>query len=126
MRAWQWSKTLLPSWKPTRWTWSKIFLLAFAVFSLVDSLFIPMSRNVDPGRASEGILFLILTFRAASRQDLPTSVLFAGGFLSMLVAGLNHGLITSPSLLWTPLVFILLVYVMLWGRRKRKESPPEE
>src|SRR5712692_6265423 len=78
---------LRPSWSTTRWTWSRISLLVFAVFSLVDSLFVPMSRDVDPGRASEGILFLILTFRAASRMELPVSVPVAGGCLAALVAG---------------------------------------
>jgi len=117
-----WQKMLRPSWSTTRWTWSRISLLVFAVFSLVDSLFVPMSRDVDPGRASEGILFLILTFRAASRMELPVSVLVAGGCLAALVAALNHGLIRSPSLIWTPVAFALLVFVLVWGRRRADKS----
>jgi multisubunit Na+/H+ antiporter MnhE subunit len=92
------------------------------MFSLVDSFFVPISRDVDPGRASEGILFLILGFRAVSRSELPLSVLVAGGCLSALVAALNHRLIVSPSLVWTPVAIVLLVFVMFWGLRKRSES----
>ena len=117
MRTW-----LLPSWVATRWTRGKILLLVFAVFSLIDSLFVPMSRDVDPGRSSEGILFLILTFRAASPTELPLSVLIAGGLLSALVAALNHRMLTSPSVVWTPLGFALLAFFLLWGRRKPKGS----
>lgn len=122
MRAQQWKKFFLPKWEPIKWTWTKKSLLVIAVFSLVDSLFVPISRDVDPGRASEGILFLILGFRAVSRSELPISVLIAGGCLAALVAALNHRLITSPSLVWTPVALILLAFVMLWGRRKANES----
>lgn len=114
MSVWQWQKTLLPRWLATRWRWGKISLLGIAVFSLADSIFVPISREVDPGRSSEGILFLILTFRAASRTELPVSVLVAGGCLAALVAALNHRLIQSPSVLWTPLTILLLVFVMVW------------
>jgi hypothetical protein len=126
MKPGQWQKILLPAWPPTEWTWRRAALLAIAVFSLIDSFFVPMSRDVDPGRASEGILFLILGFRAVSRSELPVSILIAGGCLSALVAGLNHSLIRSPSLMWTPVVIILLLYVLLGGRRKGGESGSEE
>ena len=122
MKPAQWQKMLLPSWPPTEWTWRRVSLLAMAMFSLVDSFFVPISRDVDPGRASEGILFLILGFRAVSRSELPLSVLVAGGCLSALVAALNHRLIVSPSLVWTPVAIVLLVFVMFWGLRKRSES----
>ncbi len=115
MDASRWPK-YIPRWPSIHWTWGRISLLAFALFSLVDSLFIPMSRDVDPGRASEGILFLILTFRAASRFELPMPVLIAGGCLSVLVSALNHRLMTSPSLIWTPAALVLLAIVILWDR----------
>ncbi len=125
MKPGQWQKILLPSWPPTEWTWRRAALLAIAVFSLIDSFFIPISRDVDPGRASEGILFLILGFRAVSRSELPLSIVVAGGCVSALVAALNHSLIRSPSLVWTPLAIILLLFVLLGGRRKRGESRSE-
>jgi hypothetical protein len=123
MRApWQ-RENALPSWREVRWTWKRIVLLIIAILSLIDSLFVPMSRNVDPGRSAEGILFLILTFRAASRAaEPPTTVLVCGGCLAALVAALNHRLLISPSWLWTPLALILLAVVMFWGRRRTDKS----
>jgi hypothetical protein len=55
-----------------------IFLLSVDVFSAVDSFFVPISRDVDPGSAGEGMLFLILGFRAFSRSELPILVLAFG------------------------------------------------
>jgi hypothetical protein len=122
---WQREKALRSQWGGP-WTWRKILFLIIAVLSLVDSLFIPMSRDVDPGRSSEGILFLILGFRAVSGTELPASVLVAGGCLAALVAALNHRLLTSPSWLWTPIGFLLLAFVMFWGRRRADKSSPGE
>ena len=120
-KQWTWGEFLLPSWKPKQWTWRMIFLLSVASFSFIDSLFIPISRNVDPGRSGEGVVFLILGFRAVSRSGLPISVVAAGTCLAALTAGLNHGLIKSPSLLWTPIALLLAVVVMFWGRRAPHE-----
>jgi hypothetical protein len=56
------------SWSKSEWSWRRTSLLIMAGIALVDSLFIPMSRDVDPGRSAEGILFLVLGFRAAARR----------------------------------------------------------
>jgi hypothetical protein len=101
-------------------------LLVVALSSFVDSFFVPISRNVDPGRSSEGILFLILGFRAASRSEPPLSVLVAGVCLAALVAALNHGLLASPSWLWTPIGIFLVAFVLLWGRRWRDKPTSGE
>ena len=116
----EWTK--LPSWQVVQWTWKRIALFVVAFLSFVDSFFVPVSRNVDPGRSSEGILFLILGFRAASRSEPPLSVLVAGCCLAALVAALNHRLLASPSWLWTPIGFLLLAFVMFWGRRRTDKS----
>jgi hypothetical protein len=66
---------------------------------LVRRFGFPISRDVDPGRAGEGVLFLILGFRAVSRSELPISVVMAGTCLAAISASLNHGLLRSPSLI---------------------------
>jgi len=113
-----WERILLPRLQKTLWTSERIFLFCVAVFLFVDSFFVPASRNLDPGRSGQGILFLIIGFRAVSGSKLPISVVIAGTCLAALTSGLNHGLLKSPSLVWTPVALLLLVFVMLWGRRK--------
>jgi hypothetical protein len=113
LQRWEWRRIS---------TWRRMSLLCIAIFTFVGSLFIPVFRDVDPGRASEGILFLVLGFRAASKSELPTSVVVAGGCLAALVSALNHKLLVSPSWIWTPLAFILLAFVMFWGRRGSNKS----
>ena len=109
---------LLPQWQRVTWTWRRFLLLGLGLFSLLDSRFIPISANVDPGRSSELILFLILGFRAASTSELTVVVLVSGACLAGLVAALNHRLLPSNFLL--DLVGILLLaIVMLWGRKGR-------
>ena len=90
----------------------------------VDSFLVPLSRDVDPGRAGDGMLFLILGFRAASRSELPLSVVVAGGCLTALAIALNHGLLETPRFLWTTVGICLIAFVMFWGRRRR-ERPGE-
>jgi hypothetical protein len=102
-----------------------IFLLCVAVFSAIDSLFVPFARDLDPGRSGESVLFLIIGFRAVSRSELPTSVVAMGTCLAALVSAMNHGLLKSPSLLWTIIAFGLLAMVMFWGRRKPEQSQAE-
>lgn len=119
-----WGETLLPKWRGIQWTWGRGLLLAFAISLFVDSFLVPLSRDVDPGRAGDGVLFLILGFRAASRSDLPPSVVLAGGCLAALTLALNHGLLNSPSWIWTPIAIFLIVVVMFWGRGRRKHTEP--
>ncbi len=102
-----------------------ILLLCVAVFSAIDSLFVPFARDLDPGRSGESILFLIIGFRAVSRSELPTSVVAMGACLAALVSGMNHGLLKSPSLLWTVIGFGLLAMVMFWGRGERTQNEAE-
>jgi hypothetical protein len=88
-----------------------------AGIALVDSLFIPMTRDVDPGRSAEGISFLVLSFGAAARRiDPPASVVIAAACLIALTASLNHMLLKSPSSIWTPAGFLLLAFLMLGGQ----------
>ena len=117
-----WGKFFLPSWKGVRWTWKRWLLLAFAIAMLVDSFLVPFYGPVDPGGSGAGILFLILGFRASSRRKLPTSVVIAGGCTAALTWTLNHRLLKSPSVVWTPLDFLLVLYVVFWGRRRRGDG----
>src|SRR6266550_3378323 len=111
-----WERILLPRLEKKQWTWKMIFLLCVAVFLFVDSFFIPASQNLDPGRSGEGILFLIIGFRAVSGRNLPISVVILGTCLAALTSGLNHGLLKSPSWVWTFLGLLLVVFVMFWNR----------
>jgi hypothetical protein len=115
-----WGEFFLPKWKGVKWTWKRWLLLAFAISMFVDSFIVPFSRDIDPGRSGDGMLFLILGFRAASSSELPLSVVVAGGCLILLTLALNHGQLRSPSLIWTPIAVALLVFVVFWGRRKAK------
>jgi hypothetical protein len=96
-----------------------IFLLGVAVFSGIDSFFVPFPRDLDPGRSGEGILFLVVGFRAVSRSELPTSVLVMATCLAALISCMNHGLLNSPSLIWTVIAVFLLIGVLFWGRGSR-------
>lgn len=112
----------LPRWKGVRWTWKRWLLLAFAIAMLVDSFIVPFYGPVDPGGSGAGILFLILGFRAASRRKLPRSVVIVGGCAAALTWGLNHRLVKSPSVVWTSIDFILVLFVVFWGRGRRGEG----
>ena len=116
---------LLPKWEKVHWTWQRVFLLAVAVLVFADSLIVPSSPSLDPGRSGAGMLFLILGFRAVSRGELPTSVAVLGAALAALVSCMNHGLLRSPSLVWTPLAILLLALVAFWGRGKREPVKSE-
>jgi hypothetical protein len=116
---WKWNKSFFLPRLETLWTCNKIVLLVIALFALVDSLFIPFRRDVDPGGSSEGILAIILTFRATRNIAPPLSVLVAGGCLVVLVAALNHQLI-SPGFLWTIGGVLLLTFVMFSFRQSQE------
>ena len=120
-----WEKFLLPKSAKIQWTWQRIFLLAVAALVFVDSLIVPYSPSLDPGRSGAGILFLIVGFRAVSRSELPTSVIVVGAALAALVSCMNHGLLRSPSPVWTPLMILLVVLVAFWGRGKREPVKSE-
>jgi 4-amino-4-deoxy-L-arabinose transferase-like glycosyltransferase len=80
---------------------------------------------LDPGRSGAGILFLIVGFRAVSRSELPTSVVLMGTALAALVSCMNHGLVRSPSSVWTSLMILLVALVQFWGRGKRQPVKSE-
>src|SRR5277367_5771075 len=119
-----WKDVLLPKQKKKQWTWQMIFLFCVAGLVFIDSFFVPFSQNLDPGRSGEGMLFLILGFRAASRRELPTPVMIMGTLLAGLTSAMNHGLLKSPSWIWTPIMFLLLAVVLLWGRRLKDVDAP--
>ena len=97
-----------------------MFLLAVAILVFVDLLIVPYSPSLAPGRSGAGILFLIVGFRAVSRSELPTSVVVMGAALAVLVSCMNHGLVRTPSPVWTPLGILLVALVLFWGRGKRE------
>ena len=113
-----WGQAFLPKWRRVPWTWKRNLMLAFAASVLVDSFFVPFSRGVDPGGAGDGVLFLILAFRAASRRGVSLPVVFIGGSLTALTLALNHRLLRSPSPIWTPLAILLLLVVIFWRPRR--------
>jgi hypothetical protein len=119
-----WGERFLPKWKGVEWTPRRWLLFAFALSLFVDSLFVPLSLDVDPGRAGDEMLFLILGFRAASRSELPLPVVVAGGCLTALALALNQGQLKTPSFLWAVVAIFLIAFVMFWGRR-RTEKPGE-
>ena len=96
-----------------------ILLLSVAVFSAVDSFFVPISRDVDPGSRGGAALFLIFGFRALSRSELPILVLAVGTCLAVLVSCFNHGIVKS-SPVWMWLIVPSLFVVLFWGRGTRK------
>jgi len=99
--------------------------MGFALLLFADSFLVPFSRNVDPGRSGDGMLFLILGFRAASKNELPSAVVIGGGCLAMLTMALNHEVLRSPSVIWTPIAVALLLFVLLWGRKRSNGSSSE-
>src|SRR5258708_26197370 len=74
-------------WTKTDWSWPRTTLLVIALLAFVDSFFVPISRDVDLGRSAEGLLFLIICFRAVSRRKIPpSSLVIARAFLAALPA----------------------------------------
>ena len=118
----RWRDFFLPKREKIQWTWQRVSLLVIAILVFVDSLIVPYSPRLDPGRSGAGLLFLILVFRAESRSKLPTAVVVIGTLLALLVSCMNHGLLRSPRLVWTPLGILLLLLVMIWGRGKREPA----
>jgi hypothetical protein len=118
----RWRDFFLPKREKIQWTWQRVSLLVIAILVFVDSLIVPYSPRLDPGRSGAGLLFVILVFRAESRSKLPTAVVVIGTLLALLVSCMNHGLLRSPSLVWTPPGILLLLLVMIWGRGKREPA----
>jgi len=116
-----WRQFFLPKPRMKHWTWKSYSLVSIGVLSFVDAMFIPLSRDVDPGRSGERMILLVLGLRAVYKNDPPISVLIAGAVLAALVAIVNHGVLMS-SWISTSLMLVLLAYVVFWGIGKRAQS----
>ncbi len=114
----------LPPLGRMHWTWGRVALLAVAVFAEIDSRFVPFSRDVDPGRGAEGLLFLILGLRACAKTEPSLWALAAAGLLAALVSALNHLLLPSPHFIWTPVGFFLLIAVLVSFFRGKHNAGP--
>ncbi len=99
------------------WTWQRVLLDVLGAFLLIDSFFIPHSRDVDPGISGECIASIIILSRAGSRTYSPIPVLVAAGGLAALVSASNHRLLGGSNWLWVPLILICSLIVLFWGRR---------
>ena len=119
-----WREILLPKPKRVKWTWKRWLMLAFSIALLLDSFFVPFHGNVDPGGAGEGMLAILLGARGASICELPLSVLISAGAVVALAVASDHRLLTSPSMIWTPLGLLLALVVLFWGRGKRDQADP--
>ena len=68
--------------------------VVIALLSAVDVFFADFSH--DPGPRGYAALFLIIGFRALSKQDPPILVLVSSAVLVGLVVLLNHSTISCP------------------------------
>lgn len=118
-----WAGVFLPKPRYPRMTWKRWLLLTFAMSIFVDQFFVRGYYN----KSDEGILVLILAFRAVSRSELPIFVLIAGAVAAALTSATSHGLLRASSIIWALAIGLLLLVVMFWHRRKpdQIESPPE-
>jgi hypothetical protein len=117
----RWGEFFLPKWKGVNWTWKRWILLAFAASAFTDSFF----AGGYADKRGEGMLFLILGFRAVARAEPPLSVLGAGSCLVALSAATSHGFAGETSLAWTLVELGLLLFILLTWRRGRKDAPPD-
>lgn len=113
----------LPSFRRIRWTWRRWLLLGLAIVPFVDQFLIPISLWDD--RRGEGMLFLILTFRAMASAEPPLAVAAACACLVALSAAMGHGVVREVSPVWTPIAFGLLIFIVLTWRKGRKGAPPD-
>ena len=114
-----WGERFLPKWKGVQWTWKRCLLLALSVFPFADQFFVPLSRWDD--RRGEGMLFLILAFRAVARAEPTPSTLIASVGLIILGSATSHDLISEVSLVWTPVELGLLLFILLWWHRGNRD-----
>jgi hypothetical protein len=117
-----WGEVFLPKNHRVTWTSRRWVLLAFAIAMLIDSFLVPFYGPLDPGGSGAGMLAIILSWRASSKRKLPRSVVVAGGCTAALTLALNHGLLKSPSAVWTTLFILLLIFVLFWGRGKPNDT----
>jgi cellulose synthase/poly-beta-1,6-N-acetylglucosamine synthase-like glycosyltransferase len=109
-----WGQTFLPKPKYPRMTWKRWLLLVFAIFIFVDQFFVHGYYN----KSDEGILVLVLAFRAVSSSEFPIFVLLAGVVAALLTSATSHGLLRATSMLWIIVIGVLLLVVLFWHRRK--------
>lgn len=118
-----WRAFLLPKFRRVRWTWGRWLLLGLAMLALADELLMPISR-LDAGQ-SEGLLALIVVFRAMAPADPPVAVSVVGACLVGLLAAMARGFIKEASPVWTPIVLALLLFLLFTWRWGRKDAPPD-
>ena len=116
-----WGDFFLPRWRGVHWTSKRWLLLAIAVSVFADSFI----AGGYADKRGEGMLFLILGFRAVARAEPPLSVLVAGGCLVTISAATSHGFVGEVSLVWTLVEFGLLLFVFLTWRWGSKDAPPD-
>lgn len=108
----------LPKFRRVHWTWKRWLLIAFSIVPFIDQSFIPLARWDN--HSAEGMLFLILGFRAAAAAEPPLYVIVAAVGLVSLVAAISHGILPEVSPIWTPVGFALLFFIALTWRKGRK------
>lgn len=110
-----WGKTFIPKPKYPRMTWKRWLLLAFAIALFVDQFFVHGAYD----KSDDGIVFLILAFRAVSRSELPIFVLITGTAAAVLTSAVGHHFLRDTGLLWTVAIGVLLLVTMFWHRCTR-------
>lgn len=118
-----WRAFLLPKFRRVRWTWGRLLLLGLALLAFADEVLMPISR-LDVGQ-SEGLLALIIVFRAMAPAEPPVAVSVVGVCVVCLLAAMAHGFINEASPVWTPIAFGLLIFIVFTWRRGRKGAPPD-
>jgi hypothetical protein len=122
----KWKQIFLPETSPTQWTWQMIFLVCVSVLVLVDTFFVSDSPHLDPGVEGEGMLFLILGFRAASRRGLSTPIMLLGTGLAIYTSCLNHRLLViRPNSLSVLTELALLFILILCGYTRKSVALPQ-
>jgi len=117
-----WGKIFLPKPKYPRMTWKRWLLLAFATALFFDQFFV----HGVYGKSDDGIVFLILSFRAVSKSELPVLVLITGAAAAALTSAVGHHFLGAGSLFWAVAIGVLLLVTMFWHRYTRDdtEGPP--
>jgi len=110
--------TLLPTLRRVRWTWRRWVVLGLAVLPLIDQFFVPVS--LWDLRRGEGVLFLVLIFRAMAPAQPPMAVLVACACLVAVSGAMGHGIVREVSPVWMPIALVLLLFLLFswrWGRK---------
>ena len=118
-----WRAFLLPKFRRVKWTWGRWFLLGLAILAFADEFLMPIS-HWNAGQ-SEGLLGLIIIFRAMAPAEPPPAVVAASTCLAALSAAMAHNVVREVSPVWTPVAFALLIFLLLTWRWGRKQPPAD-